>query len=379
MSEQKPNVFPKIQTPVPSTEPTPNVSVDTDYTTKRMEVAQEVYTNSKTDAGFDDAVEAMRIRTEEQVRLRNEALKKNIDATKNYETQFNSIMDKPKPQQEQPKVIVPTKQTITTPIQTSFTMNTNDSYIQQLSQPQYNMSFDVLPLPSGGKIYKNKKSAVKVAYMTTADENILTSPNLVSSGQFLEILINRKLLENDIRYRDLHVGDRNAIMLWLRATSYGEMYPVTLLDENDVPFDTEVNLNDLKVIKLGAEPDSEGYFDFTLPVSKIQIKFKLLTVGDIEDIEKQLEIDKENGVPVNNTNTYALERQLIEVNSERNKGIIKDFIQTMRVGDAKGLRNYIDSIESGVDLNIEVGTPGGGSIKTFLPLNFRFFWPDISI
>ena len=355
MSEQKPNVFPKIQTPVPSTEPTQQVSVDTDYTTKRMEVAQEVYTNSKTDSGFDDAVEVMRRRTEEQVRLRNEALQKNIDATKNYETQFNSVMDKPKPQ-EQHKVIVPTRQTITAPIQTNFTMNTNDSYIQQLSQPQYNMSFDVLPLPSGGKIYKNKKSAVKVAYMTTADENILTSPNLVSSGQFLEILINRKLLENDIRYRDLHVGDRNAIMLWLRATSYGEMYPVTLFDEYDNPFDTEINLNDLKVINLGAEPDSEGYFDFTLPVSKIQIKFKLLTVGDVDDIEKQLEVDKENGIPVNNTNTYILEKQIIEVNGERNKNVIRDFVQTMRVGDSKSLKKYVDSIESGVDLNIEVGT-----------------------
>lgn len=378
MSEQKPNVFPKIQTPVPSTETTKHVSVDNDYTNKRMEVAQEIYSNSKVDSNFESAIEAMRRRTEEQVKLRNEALQKNIDATKNYETQYNTLMDKPKPQ-EQAKVIEPKKQTITTPIQTNFTMNTNDSYIQQLSQPQYNMSFDVLPLPSGGKLYRNKKSAVKVAYLTTADENILTSPNLVSSGQFLEILINRKLLENDIRYRDLHVGDRNAIMLWLRATSYGEMYPVTLLDENDEPFDTEINLNDLKVIKLGAEPDAEGYFDFVLPISKLPIKFKLLTVGDIDDIEIELENDKKNGILVNNTNTYVLEKQIIDVAGERNKGVIKDFIQSMRIGDSKALRKYIDSIESGIDLNIEVGTPGGGSIKTFLPLNFKFFWPDISI
>ena len=51
----------------------------------------------------------------------------------------------------------------------------------------------------------------------------------------------------------------------------------------------------------------------------------------------------------------------------------------MRVGDGKALRAYIDSVESGVELDIEVGTPGGGSIKTFLPLNFKFFWPDLSI
>lgn len=378
MSEQKPNVFPKIQTPVPSTETTPNVSVDTDYTAKRMEAAQEVYTNSKTDTGFDDAVEAMRRRTEEQVRLRNEALQKNIDATKNYETQFNSVMDKPKPQ-EQFKVIIPTKQTITTPIQKNITMSTSEQYIQQLSQPQYNMSFDLLPLPSEGKVYKGKRPNIKVAYMTTADENILSSPNLLSSGDFLEILMNRKILENDIRYRDLVVGDRNAIMLWIRATSYGEMYPVTLLDENDVPFETEVNLNDLKVKKLGAEPDSEGYFDFMLPLSKQNIKFKLLTVGDVEDIDKVLTKEKEEGIPINNLNTYTLEKQIVEVDGERNKNFIRDFVQSLRIRDSKELKNYIAEIESGIDLEIEVSTPGGGTIKTFLPLNYRFFWPDISI
>ena len=39
--------------------------------------------------------------------------------------------------------------------------------------------------------------------MTTADENILTSPNLLQSGEFLEILMNRKILEPGLRYKDL--------------------------------------------------------------------------------------------------------------------------------------------------------------------------------
>ena len=378
MSEQKPSVFPKIQTPASSAEPTKQVSVDTDYAAKRMEVAQEVYNNSKGELGYDDAIEAMRKRTEEQVRLRNEALQKNIDATRNYETQFNSAMDKPKPQ-DQPKVIPQSRQVITAPIQKNVNMSTNEQYIQQLSQPQYNMSFDLLPLPSEGKVYRGKRTNIKVAYMTTADENILSSPNLLSSGDFLEILMNRKILENDIRYRDLNVGDRNAIMLWLRATSYGEMYPVTLLDENDTPFETEINLNDLKVKKLGAEPDSEGYFDFYLPVSKQNIKFKLLTVGDVEDIDKILTKEKEDGIPINNLNTYTLEKQIVEVEGERNKNFIRDFVQCLRIRDSKELKKYITEIESGIELDIEVSTPGGGTIKTFLPLNYRFFWPDISI
>jgi len=387
MSDIKPNVFPKVQlkttnqettnqeTLIPKPEDIKQISSQPEYEEKLPELIDEFYNGGKTNTPLDDAIEQMRLRTLEQLRLRSEAKQKEQEKSKD-EVQT----EKPKEQiKEQPKVIVPTKQTITSPIKTNFNMNSQDSYIEQLSQPQYNMSFDVIPLPSEGKLYKNKKANVRVAYMTTADENILTSPNLLKSGEFLEILINRKLLEHDLRYRDLHVGDRNAIMLWIRATGYGEMYPVTLFDENNDPFETEVNLNTLKVNKLGAEPDAEGLFNFKLPVSKFNIKFRLLNVGDIDDIQKIVDDEEKNGIPINNTSTYALERQLVEVDGERNKTLIKEFVQNMRVGDAKALRDYISNIESGVDLNIEVGTPGGGSIKTFLPLNFKFFWPNISI
>jgi hypothetical protein len=254
-----------------------------------------------------------------------------------------------------------------------------DPYILELSQPNYNAPFDVIPLPSKGKLYKSKKTNIKLAYMTTADENILTSPNLLKSGQFLEILINRKLLEPELRYKDLLPGDRNAIMLWLRATAYGEMYPVTLYDENDEPFETEINLNELATIELNVEPDGEGLFSFEMPISKANVRFKLLTCGDIENIEKILENEKEMNIPVNNANTYKLENMIVEVNGDRNKVMIRDFVNYMRIADSKAFNKYVDSIDTGVDLNIEVRTPGGESIKTFLPLNLGFFWPDIRV
>jgi len=255
-----------------------------------------------------------------------------------------------------------------------------DVYIEQLSQPQFNSAYDVIPLPSKGKLYKNKKKNIKIAYMSTADENILTSPNLLSSGDFLEILINRKILDSEIRYRDLIEGDRNAIMLWLRATGYGNMYPVTVEDENGVPFETEVDLNEIKTIELNVEPDINGYFDFRLPVSGIEVKFKLLTVGEIESIAERVEYEVDVlKMPVNNTSTYTLAKQLVSVNGDTNQETIASFSENMRVGDASKLREYIETINCGVDMTITVGTPGGGSITTFLPLNLKFFWPNIRV
>ncbi len=243
-----------------------------------------------------------------------------------------------------------------------------------------NVPFDVLPLPSEGKIYKNKKSSVKVAYLTASDENILTSPNLIESGEFMNILFSRKLLDKDLNYSDLHVGDRNAIMIWLRSTGYGEIYPVSMINPNTgEEFEADINLSELKVKKLGAEPDGEGYFDFKCPISTTPLKFKLLTVGDLERIEAVLDYEKTTlGSKINNSVTYALEKCIVEVNGERSLDYIKGFIEQMRAGDSKALRNYIEKIESGIDLNITIQVPGGGEpIKTFLPLTRKFFWPDL--
>lgn len=402
MGEKRPNVFNVKETintaqpinttlitvQVPLATETTSVPIDSDYEAKRLQAANEVYENStNTDSeihGLKDsginAIEQMRKRTEEQMKLRDDRLKSVELLTQEYTKKTDAILDK-KAEPIAQKVMLPTE--LKSPINnlnvSNLTMNTNSEYLERLSQPDFNSPFDVIPLPSEGKLYKNKKSSVRVSYLTTADENILSSGNLLESGEFLEILINRKLLEPDLRYKELHVGDRNAIMLWLRATSYGEMYPVTLLDEDGEPFDTEIDLTKLTIKKLGMEPDDDGLFTIVLPVSKNTLRVKLLTVGDVEEIERLVQLDKENKVPVNNLGTYTLEKHIVSVNGDTNRDNIRKIADNLRIGDGKALRDFINKVECGVNLQISVRTPRGGSIETFLPLNLKFFWPNLTI
>lgn len=304
------------------------------------------------------------IRTAEQKRLRDEAYKK---SSGNDEVVVNN--EPPKP-----------------PVNNGGgSSNEDDEFkeykrkkaIDDLSQPQMNQSYDVIPLPSGGKLYGLGKSSVKVAYMTTADENILSSPNLVNSGDFLEILINRKLLEPKLRYKDLLMGDRNAIMIWLRSTAYGEMYPVTVYDDNGVAVDSEVDLSVLKINKLNAEPDADGLFECALPVSKDVVKFRLLTIGDIELLTQVMEERKDEFI--NTESTLLLESQIVSINGEHSRTYIESYIEDMRVMDSRRLREVISSVDCGVDLSVEIDLPDGGKLNTFLPLTSRFFWPDYDI
>jgi len=324
-------------------------------------------------------------KNEEQIIARDEQIRKNIERTEKFQKITNEAQTRHIREQENKNKLKEE------PVRMENNFNnenkyeqpkpksSSDDYIFELSQPNYNAPFDVIPLPSKGKQYRNKKPSIKLAYMTTADENILTSPNLLQSGEFLEILINRKLMEPYLRYKDLLVGDRNAIMIWLRATGYGEMYPVTILDEDNIPFDTIINLNELKTKEGIVDADEDGLYSFTLPLMQVNLRFKLLTCGDIDDLDKISEKDREAGVIVDNSSLYRLKKMIVEVNGSTNRENIDDLVNSIRIPDGKALNKYIDDVESNIDLNINIQTPGGGSVATFLPLNFNFFWPDIKL
>ena len=313
-------------------------------------------------AAQDAMLEATNKQLEEQFKLREEKLAKKKLA-------------------EEPKVIA-------TPIATPVIQDkieipkiSDEEKYERLSLSQDDAPFDVISLPSEGKLYKNGKPTLDVAYLNASDENIITNPNLLQSGKFLEILINRKLLRTNLKYADLHVGDRNAIMIWLRATGYGPSYNIALNDPiTGDEFETEIDLSTLKTKPLTEDPDKNGYFDFTCPISRDEIKFKLLNVGDIDDVEghvAKLVVDK--GLEFSDASTYTLKKQIVEVRGSTNKEVISKFVETMRLGDVQKFRKHVDSIESGMDMNITVQTPGGESITTFLPINFTFFWPDLDI
>ena len=241
-----------------------------------------------------------------------------------------------------------------------------------------NQPYDLIPLPSEGKIYPHKRKSLKVGYLNAADENILTSPNLIESGEFIDTLLERKILDPDIRLNDLHSGDRNAILIWLRATGYGEKYPIILTDpDTKEEIHTVFDLNTLKTIKLGAEPDNEGLFDYEFKRSGIKIKFKLLTIGDLNDIIEFLEYERlVLNLDATNEVNHRFRRQIVEVNGSRDVYAIDTLINSLRIGDSLDFVEYIESIESGIDLRINIQVPGRESIATFLPLTREFFWPN---
>jgi hypothetical protein len=346
MSDKKPNVFPS--------------------TGGKPEEAQSIGSPNVTSREMEAAQEMLR-RTQEQMKAREEALRASA------ELQSAPIEALSYEQLAQAKGMTGAP---ASPIAITEAPESNrlTNEVAELSTPKWDSPYDVIPLPSKGKTYRGVKSSIKVAYMTGSDENILTSANLLESGDFLKVLISRNLLEPNLKYEDLLIGDRNAIIIWLRGSSFGNMYPITVIDSKGVAEEIEFDLNDLKYIYMEKDPDENGYFDFKCPQSGDEIKFKYLTVGDEDSIEAMLEKDEANKSAVNHRSGYTLRKQIVSVNGNSDKSFISTYIDNMRLGDVRAFREYYNNNESGVDLKITVKTAGGEALQTFLPFNLNFFW-----
>lgn len=241
---------------------------------------------------------------------------------------------------------------------------------------------DVIALPSQGKFYKNKKSTVKVAYLTASDENILTSPNLLQNGKVIDVLLDRKVIDQDIKASQLLPGDKNAILFFLRATGYGEMYNVEVTDpKTGKPFETQIDISQFQAKETMIEPDENGECSYVLPRSKNKIKFRYLTSEEDEKLVKEDEArrKKMGQNAISQLLTMRLAAQIMEIDGIRERAQIQQFVDNMNVMDSGSLRKYINDNEPGLDLNVSIEAPSGEFFFGELPITTKFLWPFLDL
>ena len=254
------------------------------------------------------------------------------------------------------------------------------------SQEEFTIPFDVIPLPSKGLLYTDGPLAgaefVECHYLTAIQEDILTSPNLIQSGKMLDVLLNSVLKDKKIDPSKLLLGDRNAIIIWLRSTGYGSEYPVGLTCSScGKEWENEFDLGKLEIKELELIPDSEGLFSLELPRSKAKIKFKFMTAADEVSVLKKVEaIQKKQGSPIDNTMSLKMTASIVEVNGNRDSLTIKRFVETLPVKDARLFRDYVTHNEPGVIMKQECECPSCGNTSVEdIPIRGNFFWPDSGV
>ena len=233
------------------------------------------------------------------------------------------------------------------------------------------IAYDVVELPSKGIFYSNGKKSLRISYLTAADENILTSPNLIQSDSVIDELIRRKVLDKDISVDELVNEDRNAILIFLRNTAFGSDYEFNMVDpKTGDTFKHTVDLSVLKVKDFNLVPNSDNEYEFFMPISKKKVTFKFLNRIQENELEKILESTKTGVVP---TNTKRLEMMIKSVDGNKDQMMIYQFIQNLPIRDSQEFRKFVGENRPGLDLKITTIAPSGEKVEGFIDFGVEFF------
>ena len=238
---------------------------------------------------------------------------------------------------------------------------------------EFKFPTEMVELPSKGLIYPKdhplRSGKVEMKYMTAREEDILSNQNLIKKGVVLEKLLE-SLIQGKFDTKSLSTGDKNAVFIASRILGYGKDYTFIHGDEKiTVDLSTiESKPFDENII------DENGLINFTLPKSETNVKFKILSEKEEDDIKVEIKnLSKFKGKGSGEV-TVRLKHQIVSVDGKEDKTEIKNFVDNyMLAQDSRALRNYVKEISPDVDMSYILDN--GEEIT--IPIGVGFFWPDL--
>jgi len=246
-----------------------------------------------------------------------------------------------------------------------------------------------IPLPSSGLAYPkghplHGADTVEIKGMTAREEDILTNRALLKRGTVITELIRSCLVDQRIDPSTLLNGDRNALVVAIRITGYGQEYEAEIeCSECGAKTSQTFDLAELPLRRLTMAPVAEGQnlFEFVLPFSKKRVKFRFLTGQDEEEItatqEKQRKLSLAAGAAGEATVTTNLLHSIVAIDNVTDRQKLAGFVRSvMPARDSLALRTFIRESEPGIVMRQEV-TCGqcGRAEEVSMPMGIKFLWP----
>jgi hypothetical protein len=243
----------------------------------------------------------------------------------------------------------------------------------QYGQQEFNLPHDVVRLPSKGRYYTPKKESLKVGYLTASDENILMSQNNNKDG-LIKTLLRNKIYEPGFDINQMINVDVQAILIFLRNTAFGPEYNFVIKDpKTGSEFETTILIDELNYIEPKNIPDENGLFTLILPKTQKTVKLKILNIGEENEVDAIAEkYPKGMVAPIV---TKKLEKQIVELDGNRDKGVIASFITQMPIMDSKEIKKFLSDCEPKIDLEKKIIAPSGEEVTVYVNFGVEFFRP----
>jgi|TARA_Y100000296_G_scaffold65509_1_gene77158 hypothetical protein len=246
---------------------------------------------------------------------------------------------------------------------------------------------EFIELPSQGKFYDedhplHNEESIEIRHMTAKEEDLLTSRTLLKKGIAIERLLKNIIVNRNIDPDSLLVGDRNAIIIAVRTSGYGNIYTTQITcpactTSQDYSFD----LNEASVYdgenrgELDIIDNQDGTYTVELLNIEVTATFRLLTGYD----EKKL-VGSNKKARANMSEkavTTQLRNMLVGVNGSDDSKTLDALIENMPSLDSRRLRHAYKLAAPNIDLTQDfICQECDHEQEMEVPLTADFFWPD---
>ena len=260
---------------------------------------------------------------------------------------------------------------------------------QQVSPLSFVAPTEFVELPSRGKFYAedhplHNKTVIEIKQMTTKEEDILTSQELLRQGKAMDRFVKQIILDKSINPDTLLIGDKNAILVAARRSGYGADYRTKVAcpscqQQANYKFD----LNSAISTDGSEEAQNEdnvsiadsGNYIIDLPVSGWSVEVRPLNGKDERQILDTAEKRKKRKLP-EDTLTTQMKLFIVSIQGITDRDQIDEAVSIMLARDSRALRDGYKRIMPNIDLTQTfVCSECDYTAEMEVPFTTDFFWP----
>tara|TARA_R110002074_G_scaffold93166_1_gene203582 strand:- start:1699 stop:2535 length:837 start_codon:yes stop_codon:yes gene_type:complete len=261
--------------------------------------------------------------------------------------------------------------------------NTED--IPQMTNPMdFVTPTEFVELPSKGRYPTGHplsgQDTIEIRYMTAKDEDLLTNRSLLKKGLAIDRVIDNLIKDNTIKGETLYIGDRNAVLIYARASAYGNIYKTKVSCPScGATSKQNFDLNEHHIYHgdeyedFGIEITDRMSFKTTLPLSKIVAEIRPLLGVD----ERQIVKGNKGKTSMDSLVTNQMKQFTMSFNGHNDKKVINHVVDNMTAMDSKHLRNVFKAISPDLQIRDLFGCDECGHEEEMtVPFGADFFWPN---
>src|SRR6056300_1573745 len=239
---------------------------------------------------------------------------------------------------------------------------------------EFKFPTEVVELPSKGLIYPKdnilSSGEVEMKYMTAKEEDILSNQAYIQKGIVLDKLLQSLIVDKNINYDDLIVGDKNALFMAARILGYGKDYS---FEYNGMEYTVDLSTLDPRPFDESLITQGVNEFHFTLPSTNTPITYKMLTGHDEKKIDRELaglkRLDKMSSAELSTRMKYMI----TSVGGDEETKTIREFVDNYLLAkDSRALREHMRETQPDVDMAYILDS----GEEVTIPIGLNFFWPD---